>query len=266
MSCSTAIKGPTSTPVTRRRRYWEPFQRVPALGPPPAGPDWRLPRLHAAPAAEILHARNTSSMPPLDVCRSGEGRSGYTGELKRQVLAGNGNRPDAYRVVQQLWDDAERSRPGADLLQKMTYHGAEATPCRAAPLMRVDKMTMATSVEARVPFLDRELVEFALALPPEMKVRDGIGKWLLKRAGRRPACRAISSTGGSRGFGAPVAEWFRADLGIRAQDEIKRVVTRPNVDCSTTRRIDETRGPLTAPAVANWGIPTLEPLQRQRLA
>jgi asparagine synthase (glutamine-hydrolysing) len=39
--------------------------------------------------------------------------------------------------------------------------------------MRVDKMTMATSVEARFPFLDRELVEFGIALPRGMKVRGG---------------------------------------------------------------------------------------------
>ncbi len=87
-------------------------------------------------------------------------------------------------------------------------------------LMRVDKMTMATSVEARVPFLDRELVEFALALPPEMKVRDGIGKWLLKRAvdGLLPS-EIVHRP--KQGFGAPVAEWFRGDLGCRAQREIR---------------------------------------------
>ena len=50
--------------------------------------------------------------------------------------------------------------------------------------MRVDKMTMATSVEARVPFLDHELVEFAMALPRRAKVDGSTGKALLKRAVR----------------------------------------------------------------------------------
>ncbi len=86
--------------------------------------------------------------------------------------------------------------------------------------MRVDKMTMATSVEARVPFLDRELVEFAMALPPRMKVRDGVGKWLLKRTvdGLLPSDIVHRK---KQGFGAPVAEWFRGDLGTRAQQEIR---------------------------------------------
>src|SRR5262249_52771068 len=48
-------------------------------------------------------------------------------------------------------------------------------------LMRVDKLTMAHSVEARVPFLDHDIVNFAMRLPPSYKLRDGIGKYILKR-------------------------------------------------------------------------------------
>src|SRR5262249_47643249 len=49
-------------------------------------------------------------------------------------------------------------------------------------LMRVDKITMASSVEARVPFLDHALVEFTMRIPTELKVRNGQTKYLLKRA------------------------------------------------------------------------------------
>src|SRR5205814_738965 len=49
-------------------------------------------------------------------------------------------------------------------------------------LMRVDKLTMAHAVEARVPFLDHELVEFAMRLPPAYKLKDSVGKWVLKKA------------------------------------------------------------------------------------
>ncbi|MFN4090129.1 MAG: N-acetylglutaminylglutamine amidotransferase [Alphaproteobacteria bacterium] len=52
------------------------------------------------------------------------------------------------------------------------------------PVKRVDNMTMAWGLEARVPFLDHELVELAGRIPPELKVRDG-GKWILKEAARR---------------------------------------------------------------------------------
>ena len=52
------------------------------------------------------------------------------------------------------------------------------------PVKRVDNMTMAWSLEARVPFLDHELVELAARVPAELKVRDG-GKYVLKEAARR---------------------------------------------------------------------------------
>ena len=51
------------------------------------------------------------------------------------------------------------------------------------PVKRVDNMTMAWGLEARVPFLDHELVEFAGTIPPELKLADG-GKGVLKRASR----------------------------------------------------------------------------------
>jgi asparagine synthase (glutamine-hydrolysing) len=51
------------------------------------------------------------------------------------------------------------------------------------PVKRVDNMTMAWGLEARVPFLDHELVELAARIPAELKVRDG-GKWILKEAAR----------------------------------------------------------------------------------
>ncbi len=51
------------------------------------------------------------------------------------------------------------------------------------PVKRVDSMTMAWGLEARVPFLDHELVELAMKMPPEMKLRDG-GKYVLKKIAR----------------------------------------------------------------------------------
>ncbi len=202
--------------VTRRRRYWEPFQRAPA---PVRG-------LLADSALALSRRSGRGGFHAQYVADAAAGRLPfwggaicYTGELKRQVLTANGNSPDAYRVVQRLWAEAERDCPGADLLQKMTYLELKQRLAELL-LMRVDKMTMATSVEARVPFLDRELVEFALALPMDMKVRDGVGKWLLKRsvAGLLPPEIVYRA---KQGFGAPVAEWFRGELGQRAQREIR---------------------------------------------
>src|SRR5690606_20907879 len=52
------------------------------------------------------------------------------------------------------------------------------------PVKRVDNMTMASGLEARVPFLDHEVVEFAARVPGELKVKDG-GKYVLKEAARK---------------------------------------------------------------------------------
>jgi asparagine synthase (glutamine-hydrolysing) len=202
--------------VTRRRRYWEPFQHAPA----------RVRSLLGGSALALARRTGRGTLHAQYVADAAAGRLPfwggaicYTGELKRQILAGNDSYPDAYRVVRRLWDEVERDHPGADLLQKMTYLELKQRLAELL-LMRVDKMTMATSVEARVPFLDRELVEFALALPMGMKVRGGVGKWLLKRTvdGLLPS-EIVHRP--KQGFGAPVAEWFRGDLGRRAQQEIR---------------------------------------------
>jgi asparagine synthase (glutamine-hydrolysing) len=82
-------------------------------------------------------------------------------------------------------------------------------------LMRVDKLTMAHGIEARVPFLDHDVVEFATRLPASYKLRDGVGKLVLKRAAERYLDHDMVYRR-KQGFGAPMAEWFReGDFGQR---------------------------------------------------
>ena len=84
-------------------------------------------------------------------------------------------------------------------------------------LLRIDRMTMATSVEARVPFLDHKLVEFALGVPRELKVEGKSGKHILKRALEEILPRDVLYRR-KRGFGAPVEGWFRGPAS-RALEE-----------------------------------------------
>jgi asparagine synthase (glutamine-hydrolysing) len=202
--------------VRAHRRFWGPFSRIP-----------RPVRMAAGRAATSLSRRtNRGVIPAQQLAEAAAGRLpfwggaiAWQGELKDQVLANGHARRDSYEVVDRLWQQAERDLPGADLLQKMTYLELRQRLSELL-LMRVDKMTMATSVESRVPYLDHHLVEFALALPPRMKIRDEVGKWLLKRAvdGIIPSEIVHRK---KQGFGAPVAEWFRAELGRRAQEQIR---------------------------------------------
>jgi asparagine synthase (glutamine-hydrolysing) len=74
-------------------------------------------------------------------------------------------------------------------------------------LMRVDKMTMAHSVEARVPFLDHDVVEFSDRLPASYKLDHGLGKRVLKQAASRLLDPEVVYRK-KQGFGAPMDQWF----------------------------------------------------------
>jgi asparagine synthase (glutamine-hydrolysing) len=73
--------------------------------------------------------------------------------------------------------------PGADTMLDAVLRLDTTTLIVDDPVKRVDNMTMAWGLEARVPFLDHELVELAAAMPPELKLRDG-GKYALRQIAR----------------------------------------------------------------------------------
>lgn len=77
-------------------------------------------------------------------------------------------------------------------------------------LMRVDKLTMAHSVEARVPFLDHDVVEFARRLPSAYKLAEGVGKKIIKKAAESYLDMETIYRK-KQGFGAPMEEWFKED-------------------------------------------------------
>jgi asparagine synthase (glutamine-hydrolysing) len=76
-------------------------------------------------------------------------------------------------------------------------------------LQMLDRMTMAHSVEARCPYLDYRLVEFAFSLEDSLRYRDGTGKWLVHRAAEKllPAGSAVLSRGVKHGLATPVNLW-----------------------------------------------------------
>lgn len=167
------------------------------------------------------------------------GAIAFTGKLKESVLGGSHPDFDSYKLVERLWEEAASLYPRADLLQRMTYVELKQRLAELL-LMRVDKMTMATSVEARVPFLDHELVEFALALPERMKVRGGSGKYLLKRAVEPLLPREIVHRR-KQGFSPPMGDWLRGPLGEQARRETLRsgLVGRGVLDARKMERLWE---------------------------
>lgn len=84
-------------------------------------------------------------------------------------------------------------------------------------LVKMDRCSMAHGLEARSPFLDRDLIEFVAALPDRWKLQGCQTKWLLRRAYADLLPSPIV-TRGKQGFGAPFGTWFRGELGNYLSD------------------------------------------------
>jgi len=108
-------------------------------------------------------------------------------------------------------------------------------------LAKQDQMSMAASIESRVPFLDHHLVEWAAQLPPDVKLRGGNGKALVRLAAERVLPRSITHAK-KRGFLVPLGRWLR-DRGEEIFREHMPDSDDPFVSATYIRRLlDEHRG------------------------
>jgi asparagine synthase (glutamine-hydrolysing) len=141
----------------------------------------------------------------------------FRGPLKERLL--QRDHDDALRTVERIWDEGGARRGDADIFQRMSYLELRQRLPELL-LARMDRIAMASSVEGREPFLDHELVELAMALPPRMKHRDGNGKYVLREA-MRGTLPATVLARPKQGFGSPMEEWLRGPFGRDAQAAVR---------------------------------------------
>ncbi len=118
---------------------------------------------------------------------------------------------DSFDAVKPYYDRLQREQPDATFLQTITFIELQLRLPELL-LMRADKMAMANAVEIRVPFLDRELMDFSMRVPDSYKLRDGISKEPIKRLALQFASRDEIFRP-KTGFGVPIQHWFKGELG-----------------------------------------------------
>ncbi len=137
-----------------------------------------------------------------------------------------------------------------DVLDKLLY--ADTKTYLHELLMKQDQMSMAASIESRVPFLDHKLVEFTAKMPREMKLRGNTTKWILREAMKGILPAEILDRP-KMGFPVPVGNWFRGPfkhivdeyvLGARALERgifdpefVKNLVAKHNAGENHDERI-----------------------------
>jgi asparagine synthase (glutamine-hydrolysing) len=113
---------------------------------------------------------------------------------------------DPFSSVRHHFDQPDIAEP-----MERVLHGDMATYLTDDILVKVDRMTMAHSLEARAPLLDHQLIDFVARLPYDMKAREGRGKVLLRKVAEALLPPALLAKR-KQGFAIPVAAWMRTEL------------------------------------------------------
>lgn len=186
------------------QRAWSLLNRIPRavraavsralLATPPIVRDRMLSPAKAQKLAELLRVR--------------------TGAEVYAALVSAWDEPD--RVViggheRHIWlGDDQLPRELEGLAERMMFLDSVST-LPDEMLVKVDRASMAVGLEVRVPLLDSRLVEFAWGLPPDMRIRDGKGKWILRQLLHRHVPQHLVDRP-KIGFDPPIAEWLRGPL------------------------------------------------------
>jgi len=135
-------------------------------------------------------------------------------ELRARLYTSAARHTLAGHRAEQRYVDAMRQAPARDALDRAQY--ADIRHWLPGDILtKIDRTSMAVSLEAREPLLDHRLVEFAATLPPRLRIRAGQGKWLMKKA-LEPYLPKEILYRPKMGFVTPVSAWFRNALADQA--------------------------------------------------
>ncbi|MEJ5349168.1 MAG: asparagine synthase (glutamine-hydrolyzing) [Desulfosoma sp.] len=141
-----------------------------------------------------------------------------TPEMKKKLISGDVHRElkdyDTYDIFRSL---LERCR-GLDAVSRAQYIDFK-TYLPEDILTKVDRASMANSLEVRAPLLDHKLVELAAHIPPRFKLRNRAGKYILKKVAAHHLPPSVIFRP-KMGFSMPVREWLRAELRHRVQETL----------------------------------------------
>jgi asparagine synthase (glutamine-hydrolysing) len=124
-----------------------------------------------------------------------------SGDVRRQLTG-----PDPERLLSRHFDRFA-DLPWASQMMRFDME----TYLPEDVLTKVDRMSMAHSIESRVPLLDNEVIRFASSLPAEFKIKNGRRKHILKEVAATLLPRAVVDRR-KQGFGVPIGAWFRGNL------------------------------------------------------
>jgi asparagine synthase (glutamine-hydrolysing) len=140
---------------------------------------------------------------------------------------------ELYAQLVSQWPDPTAVSPGASELPSILSESSRWAPVDAYAqrmmfldlvsylpddiLVKVDRATMAVSLESRAPFLDHRVIEFAWRLPQQVKIRGSETKWIMRQVLYRYVPRSLVERP-KMGFGIPLEYWLRNELHDWAAD------------------------------------------------
>lgn len=156
------------------------------------------------------------ALPPADACARKHAYSFFEEDARFALyttdFASTVQDADPFAGFRLAYEDCTSS----DALDRALYVDAQ-TYLIDDIMTKVDRMSMAVSLEAREPLLDHRLLEFSATVPTRFKLRNGQGKYLLRRLLQRSVPASIVNRP-KHGFEAPIGEWLRTALAPMAQD------------------------------------------------